>query len=37
MTADAGAFAVTSSVDVHEGERRVFARTWTSHVPRDLV
>jgi putative CocE/NonD family hydrolase len=35
MTCDAGTFFVTSTLDVYEGERCVFARTWTVSLPRE--
>ncbi len=35
MTCTATAFIVTSELEVHEGDARVFARTWTREFPRD--
>jgi hypothetical protein len=35
MTCDAEAFAVTSTLEVHEEGRPVFARTWEHRFPRD--
>jgi len=35
MTADAGHFIVTNSLDAYEGPARVFARTWHKRIPRD--
>jgi putative CocE/NonD family hydrolase len=37
MTSDRDSFLVTSSLEAYEGSVRVFARTWTSTIPRDLV
>jgi hypothetical protein len=37
MSADAGAFHVTSALDAYEGETRVFARAWSWRFPRDGV
>ena len=37
MTADAATFRVTNMLDAYEGDTRVFSKTWTFTVPRDLV
>ncbi len=37
MSADANAFHLTNALDAYEGAVRVFAKTWTLSVPRDLV
>jgi hypothetical protein len=37
MTADAESFHVTNTLDAYEGATRVFAKTWSCAVPRDLV
>jgi hypothetical protein len=37
MTADATTFYVTNALDAYEGNTRVFAKTWTFTVARDLV
>ncbi|HWE62827.1 MAG TPA: CocE/NonD family hydrolase [Chloroflexota bacterium] len=37
MSADATHFHVTNALDAYEGNVRVFARTWTFTVPRDLI
>jgi hypothetical protein len=37
MTADAASFHVTNTLDAYEGNTRVFAKTWSCVVPRDLV
>ena len=37
MSADAKAFHLTNALDAYEGAVRVFAKTWTLSVPRDLV
>jgi uncharacterized protein len=37
LTADTDQFLVTSSVEAYEGQVRVFAKTQTRSVPRDLV
>lgn len=37
MTADAANFHVTNILNAYEGDTRVFAKTWTFSVPRDLV
>ncbi len=35
MTADAGHFIVTNTVEAFEGPARIFARTWHKRIPRD--
>jgi len=37
MSATDTAFLVTNMLDAYEGDRRVFAKTWHSAVPRDCV
>jgi hypothetical protein len=37
MTSDAEAFHVTTLLEVHERDVRIFARTWTHRFPRDGV
>lgn len=37
MSADAETFYVTNLLDAYEGNTRVFTKTWTFRVPRDLV
>jgi hypothetical protein len=37
MTCDAESFTVTNTLRAWEGDERVFERTWTSVLPRDLV
>jgi len=37
LRADAAAFHLENTVTAYEGEQRVFTRTWTRSVPRDLV
>ncbi len=37
MTSDARCFRVTNVLDAYQGNTRVFAKTWTFSVPRDLV
>jgi hypothetical protein len=37
LTADAATFRVTNMLDAYEGDTRVFSKTWTFTVPRDLV
>jgi uncharacterized protein len=37
MSATETAFQVTNALDAYEGERRVFAKTWHTEVPRDCV
>jgi hypothetical protein len=37
VTADAEAFHLTNTVEAFEGEARIFTRTWTFSVPRDLL
>ena len=37
MWSDSDAFHTTNSVEAYEGPEKVFARTWTFSVPRDLV
>ena len=37
MTATATDFLVTHALDAHEGDERVYARTWTLTFPRDGV
>jgi putative CocE/NonD family hydrolase len=37
MTADAGHFRLTNALTAYEGERRVFAKTWTREIARDHV
>jgi hypothetical protein len=37
MTSDAGAFHVTTLLEVYEGAARIFTRTWAHRFPRDLV
>lgn len=35
MSADATAFHLLDTLEAYEGERRVFARSWSSAIPRD--
>jgi putative CocE/NonD family hydrolase len=37
MTADATTFRVTNMLDAYEGDIRLFTKTWTFTVPRDLA
>ena len=37
MTADASSFLLTNTLDAYEDDRRVFARSWSTAIPRDLV
>jgi putative CocE/NonD family hydrolase len=37
MSADADTFYVTSAVNAYEGSTRVFAKTWSASIPRDLL
>jgi hypothetical protein len=37
MTSDASSFHVTNLLEAYEDETRVFAKSWVSSVPRDLV
>jgi putative CocE/NonD family hydrolase len=37
LSADAEAFHVSNTVEAYEGEARVFAKTWSCAIPRDLV
>jgi len=37
MSADADNFHVTNALDAYEGNIRVFAKSWSSTIPRDLV
>jgi hypothetical protein len=37
MTSDHDSFTVVNTVEAFEGPRRIFARTWTKRIPRDLV
>ncbi|MGH2995945.1 MAG: CocE/NonD family hydrolase [Gaiellaceae bacterium] len=37
MTSNEEQFLVTTALDAYEGETRVFARTWSFALPRDLV
>jgi hypothetical protein len=37
MTSTATHFLITNQLEAFEGEVRVFARTWSFSVPRDLV
>jgi len=37
LTSTADSFLLTASLDAYEGETRIFARTWQSRIPRDLV
>ena len=37
MSADAVAFRLTNVLDAYEGNARVFSKTWTKAVPRDLI
>jgi putative CocE/NonD family hydrolase len=37
MTADAAYYHLTNALEAFEGEVRVFAKTWHSSIPRDLV
>ncbi|HXV43605.1 MAG TPA: CocE/NonD family hydrolase C-terminal non-catalytic domain-containing protein, partial [Anaerolineae bacterium] len=37
MTADATHFHITSLLDAYEGATRIFTKSWTFSVPRDLV
>jgi hypothetical protein len=37
LTADAASFIATNTLDAYEGETRIFAKTWSCNIPRDLV
>ena len=37
LTSDATSFHLAAELDAYEGERRVFSRNWSRHVPRRLV
>lgn len=37
MSADVDNFYVTNALDAYEGKTRVFTKSWTSTIPRDLV
>ena len=37
MTSDTDSFLVTDSVEAFEGDRRIFARSWTKTIPRDHI
>ena len=37
LTADATSFLLTDTVEAYEGEKRVFAKSWSVAIPRDLV
>ncbi|MFO1056917.1 MAG: CocE/NonD family hydrolase [Dongiaceae bacterium] len=37
LTATAAEFLLTATLDAYEGDMRVFARTWESRIPRDLL
>jgi hypothetical protein len=37
MSADAESFHVTNQLDAYEGNSRVFAKSWSFKIPRDLV
>ncbi len=37
MSADDRHFYITNAVDAYEGETRVAAKTWSVHIPRDMV
>jgi hypothetical protein len=37
MSSDRETFTLVNRLEAHEGVRRVFARTWTKRIPRDLV
>jgi hypothetical protein len=37
LTADATSFLLTDTVEAYEGEQRVFAKSWSVAIPRDLV
>ncbi len=37
LTADRDAFTLQTDLDVHDGERRIFARSWTERIARDQV
>ena len=37
LSGDAEAFGVTNVLDAYEGDARIFAKTWSRRLPRDLV
>ena len=37
LTADRDAFTLQTDLDVHDGDRRIFARSWTERIARDLI
>jgi hypothetical protein len=37
MTSDADFFHLTNILDAYEGQVRVFTKSWTKTIPRDLV
>ncbi len=37
LSGDAEAFHVTNALDAYEGDARIFAKTWSRRLPRDLV
>jgi putative CocE/NonD family hydrolase len=37
ITGDAESFRITNTLDAYEGNARVFSKTWTDVVPRDLI
>ena len=37
LSADADSFLATSAVEAFEGDVRVFAKSWTRSIPRNLV
>ena len=37
QTATASTFLITTSLDAYEGDTRIFSRSWTVEIPRDLV
>jgi hypothetical protein len=37
LSADAGMFYTTNTLDAYEGDTRVFAKTWSCAIPRDMV
>jgi uncharacterized protein len=37
LSADAGSFHASNTIEAYEGEAQVFAKTWSCAIPRDLV
>ena len=37
MTSDADSFLLTDTLAAYEGEQRIFSKSWSIAIPRDLV